>query len=137
MTTKTIPGASDVEVTIVGMTGAETVTLKASLQACIAISREGGGIYGANSLSDRLTRFDIDAYVTIVRAGLGLTGNAVPDLAERVFRTGMVNLTKPLTKFVIGLGDPEKRRPADEGEGDAPLSLEAAAAAAGPGTPET
>jgi hypothetical protein len=127
--TKTTPGASDVEITING----QKVVLRATLEACLAISREGGGVYGPNSLADRLTRFDLDAYVSIIRAGLGLTGNAVPTLAEEVFRSGMVNLTKPLTTFVVGLGDPDKlRKPAEEGKGgaEAPLSLADVAAQA-------
>lgn len=58
----------------------------------------------------------------MVRQGLGLGPNAVKDLDEKVFRTGMVNLIGPLTKFVIGLGDPEKRRNTGGDEENAPLA---------------
>lgn len=114
-------GASDVEIDLMG----ENVVLRATLDCARALSREGAGIYGQGTLADRLKRYDLDAYCFVVRAGLGLTGNAVKDLDEQVFRTGMINLIGPLTKFVIGLGDPEKRRGQ---EGDAPLGDAAAQA---------
>lgn len=124
---KTTPGASDVEITI----GDETVILRATLDAALTISRAGAGIYGEGSLHERLVRFDLDAYTLVIRAGLGLTGNAVKNLDERIFRAGVVNLTKPLTTYVIGLTDPEKlKKPDSEEDGGSPLSLAQAQAKA-------
>lgn len=117
-------GASDVEITLLD----QKVVLRATLECARALSREGAGIYGQGTLADRLKRYDLDAYCFVVRQGLGLGPAAVKDLDEQVFRTGMVNLIGPLTKFVIGLGDPEKRRGQ---EGDAPLADAAAQAEAG------
>jgi hypothetical protein len=122
MNDKPAAGPQPVEITL----GGETVTLKPTLEAALTLSRMNAGIYGPGTIGERLVRFDLDAYVAVIRAGLGLSGNAVRNLDEQVFRAGMVNLTSPLTRFVISLGDPDGKR-AEAGEDDAPLSLADAA----------
>lgn len=121
----TTPGNGDVQIEL----GGETVTLKLTLECCRTLSRMNSGIYGPGTIGDRLTRMDIDAYCDVVRAGLGLTGNAVKNLDQLVFEAGMVNLTRPLTRFIIGLGDPDNRRK-QEADDKAPLTLADAAAQA-------
>jgi hypothetical protein len=124
--TKEATGPKTVEITL----GGDTVTLKPTLDCALTLSRMNAGIYGPGTIGERLVRYDLDAYVAVVRAGLGLTGNAVKNLDELVFKAGMVNLLRPLTRFVISLGDPEGKRAEAEDDADAPLSLADAAAAA-------
>ena len=99
-------GSSDVEIDLLG----EKVVLRGTIEAALAISDAGGGVFGEGTLAERLKRYDLRAYIQIIRVGLGLGPNAVKDLDEKVFRSGMVNLIGPLTKYVIGFGDPDKRR---------------------------
>lgn len=124
--------AGEVEIEL----GDETVILKPSLDCCLTLSRMNAGIYGPGTIGERLSRYDLDAYVAVVRAGLGLSGNAVKNLDELVFRAGMVNLLRPLTRFVIALGDPDNRRK-EEGDGARPQTLGEAAAAAAAARDET
>lgn len=112
MNDKPQPGAGDVEITLDG----QKVTLKPSLDACLALSRIAGGLYGPGALSERIRNFDLDAYVIVIRAGLSLTGNAVRDLDQQVYRTGMVNLLVPLSAYIQILGN--GGRPVREGSGE-------------------
>lgn len=114
MNDKPTPGAGDVEIELDG----ETVVLKPSLDACITISRAGGGLYGQNTLTDRIARADFDAMAAVIRAGLGLTGNAVKNLDGQIYRTGLVNLIGPLTRFVMIVGNGGRPRPKDAEDGD-------------------
>ena len=107
MTDKPTPGAGDVEIELDG----ETVTLKPTLEACQTISRAGGGLYGQGTLTDRIARADFDAMAAVIRAGLGLTGNAVKGLDGQIYRTGLVNLIGPLTRFVMIVGNGGRPRP--------------------------
>lgn len=89
-------GDGDVEIELDG----ETVTLKCSLGAAIALTRAPGGLYGTGSVAERLLRCDIDTMCMVIRAGLGVGPSAIKDLPEKVYRTGLVNVRGELASFI-------------------------------------
>lgn len=96
MTDKREIGAGDIEFTLEG----ETHVLTPSLEACVALSRARGGLYGPGSISEGITRYDFDAYEIVIRAGLGLGRSAVKGLPEQIFKTGLLSLIKPCSEFI-------------------------------------
>lgn len=120
MTDKREIGAGDVPLTI---DGTET-KLTPSLQACLALSRESGGLYGPGSISDRIMRYDFDAFEVVIRAGLGLGSSAVKNLPEQIYRTGLLNLIQPCTKFIaiVANGGQPKTNEEEEEEERRPTS---------------
>lgn len=83
----------------------KTVELKFSVEAAQQISQLGG-IKGA---LNNLAAFDLDSYALIIRAGTGDKtlgfGDALKGLRAKVYRTGIVNLTGPLAKYVSMLAN--------------------------------
>ncbi len=65
------PGSGNVELVL----GDETLIMRPSLSAGLAISRQSGGIRGA---IDKVMLMDLDAIVSVVRLGIG------PDETKRV-----------------------------------------------------
>lgn len=114
MTDKREIGAGDVPLTI---DGTET-KLSPTLQACLALSRESGGLYGPGSISDRIMRYDFDAFEVVIRAGLGLGSSAVKGLPEQIYRTGLLNLIQPCTKFIAIVANGGVPRAMEEEEED-------------------
>lgn len=117
MTEKREIGAGDVEFTLEG----ETQYLKPSLEACLALSRSSGGLYGPGSISERITRYDFDAYEIVIRAGLGLGPSAVKGLPQQIFNSGILTLIKPCSEFIaiVANGGQKPAKANDEdGDGD-------------------
>lgn len=109
--------SGEVEIELAG----ETKTLTCTLNAATRISRHFGGFQAAHQ---QLLGQNFDAYVVIIRHGLGLRTDAeIKALTEQVYRTGLSNLVVPLVDFVLmlanggrpieGLADEEP----DEGNG--------------------
>jgi hypothetical protein len=105
--------------------GGETVVLTANLFAGRAICRHFGGVQAA---LNRVAAGDIEAFIVIVRAGLGIKADAdakAQDIDERVFRGGILSLTSPLTEFLlsvanggrpVGGAEPEAAGPPGKGD---------------------
>lgn len=90
--------------------GGEPKTLTCTLNAATRISRHFGGFRAAN---DQLLAQNLDAYVVIIRFGLGLRTDAeVKALGDLVYRTGLNNLVLPLVDYVVMLSN--GGRPVDE-----------------------
>lgn len=107
-------GAGDVEITLDGVKR----TLKPTLSAALAISRMNEGVVGAIT---RVGRLDIDAMVSVVRAGLDLTDKGAEGLDEKVYASGLGfedGLAGPLTTFLQNVANGGRPRKA-AGTGDA------------------
>lgn len=100
-----------------------TVVLTSNLLACKILCRQFGGIQAA---LQRVAAGDVEALILIVRAGLGITSDAqakAQDIDERVFRTGILVLTSPLTEFLLNTANggktmAESEAAAAPGKGD-------------------
>jgi hypothetical protein len=81
------------------------VELKFSVEAAQQISTLGG-IKGA---LNNLAAFDLDSYALIILAGSGEKpigfGDVLSGMRNKVYRTGIVNLTAPLAKYVSMLAN--------------------------------
>jgi hypothetical protein len=80
----------EVEITLDG----KPATLKSTLAAAKRVNGIAGGYM---AVLGRLGTMDHDAYVHVVAAGLDKKPSEVED---DVFRTGLLNLTEPLSTFV-------------------------------------
>ena len=109
MSKKTHVGAGNVEIELDG----ETCILKPSLQACQALSRMRGGI---SNMARAVGDLDFDAMVTVIGLGLGLSGKELKDLPERVYETGLPNLSAPLIRYLLIVANGGK--PLDNGGSD-------------------
>jgi hypothetical protein len=98
-------GAGNVDFELDG----KQVTLKPTLRAAQAISRQAGGIGGA---LDAVSRMDVDVITSLVALGLG---KEPKDVAEKVWRTGYPKVSPHVIKFlsIIANGG---RAPAEGGE---------------------
>ena len=104
MATKASLGAGDVDIVLEG----ETFTLRPSLKAAQAISRQAGGIMAAfKGLSD----LDLDMATGIIAVGLG---KKPTEVEETVWRTGIASLIPGLTSFLSNIAN--GGRPSDGGE---------------------
>lgn len=115
MSKKTHIGAGNVEIELDG----ETCTLKPSLQACQALSRMRGGI---NNTVRAVGDLDFDAMVTVIGLGLGLSGKELKDLPEKVYETGLPELSGPLIRYLSNVangGKPFDNGGSDEDQGNA------------------
>jgi hypothetical protein len=105
-------GAGNVDIDLLG----ETLTLKPNLKAALAISRQAGGV---RSAIEAVGDFNIDVIVSVIGLGLGLEGNELKALPQKVFDTGLGTLVGPLTKYLVIIangGHPTTEE--DGGEGD-------------------
>jgi len=102
-------GAGNVEIELDG----ETVTLKPSLRAAQAISRQSGGISAAVAA---VGRFDFDAIVSVVTLGLGASDAEAKAIPEKIFVTGLTDLVGPVTKFLTIIAN--GGRPIDQNGGE-------------------
>lgn len=91
-------GSGNVEIELDG----EAVTLRPTLQAAQAISRQSGGIIGA---VNAVGRFEFDVIVAVVTLGLGLTGNEAKEVPGRVWRTGLSDLIGPVSTYLTILAN--------------------------------
>jgi hypothetical protein len=91
--------------------------LTPTLNAATGISRQFGGLQAAQQ---RVLAQDLDAYVAIVRFGLGLRTDAeAKGLAEKVFAAGVRDMALPLVEFLIILangGKPVEDKAEPEGD---------------------
>lgn len=103
-------GAGNVEFKLDG----EQLTLRPSLRAAQAISRQGGGIRAVlRSISD----LDFDMITYIIAVGLGKKPAEVEDA---VYRTGLPDLVDPVTTFVAVIANGGRLSKGGEGEQDPP-----------------
>ncbi|HWV44132.1 hypothetical protein [Pseudorhodoplanes sp.] len=86
-------------------------TLRCTPRAFKAVNQLGG----FSNVFRRLAEFDADAYDAVIAAGL----NKRPgDVSELVFKTGLPDLTAPLSEFVSQLMNGGRPIKADEPGGD-------------------
>ncbi|TPM39378.1 hypothetical protein FJ951_27105 [Mesorhizobium sp. B2-2-3] len=111
-------GAGDVDIVLEG----ETFTLRPTLKAAQAISRQAGGIMGALR---GLANLDLDVATSIVADGLGKKPSEVE---ETVWRTGIANLNADLTRFVMIVAN-GGRPPTDKDGGEVEVNPPKAASA--------
>ena len=90
--------AATVDIKLAG----EPVTLNCTLEAAMGINKFFGGLYAAHN---RILAGDMEALVTVIRHGAGMNAKEAEALPARVFLTGVINLTTPLTRFVTLLAD--------------------------------
>lgn len=102
-------GVGNVDIELDG----ETVTLKPTLQAAQAISRQRGGIMAAIRA---VGEFDFDMIVAVITLGLGVTGKEAKDIPDQVYRTGLPDLAAPLIRFLSIIANGGK--PLDNGGSD-------------------
>lgn len=67
--------------------------------AALKLGRQYNGLA---TIYNKLTTFDPEVYVTVVREGLGiaLNGKEAQGLGEKVWRTGLTSLTEPLVEYI-------------------------------------
>lgn len=89
MTTKPSIGAGNVTVVL----GGESLVLRPSLAAALAISRKEGGIM---SIVQACTRFDLDAIAFVVSQGLGRPAS---EITELIWSTGIAKVAPAAIQF--------------------------------------
>lgn len=102
-------GAGNVDIELAG----EKVTLRPSLAAAQAISRQSGGISAAVAA---VGGFDLDMIVSVVTLGLGVTGAEAKAIPDKVWRTGLTDLVGPVTKYLTIIAN--GGRPVDDAGGE-------------------
>lgn len=111
---KAEPGAGDVSFELYNRDGElETVTLRPTLRAAQFICRLNGGAMGA---IEGCSRADFDMVTSIVKHGLALTDHGAKDLAERIWKTGILKVAVPCIEYVTILAN--GGRPPEEDSGD-------------------
>lgn len=101
----------EVEITLDG----KSYTLRCSLAAAKRINA-GGGYF---QVASRLDAMDLDYYAMVIAAGLD---KKVPDVEERVYRTGLVSLNGPLgiyLTYLLNGGKPAETEKGDQPQGEA------------------
>lgn len=90
MTEHPRPGSGNVVITLLDVHGQpEEFELKPSYQAAKTLSAQSGGLL---KLLERIGTLDLDAITQVVALGMGYgtqTRRGPPDLAERIWRTGV------------------------------------------------
>lgn len=105
-------GAGNVDIELDG----ETVTLRPTLKAAQTISRQAGGIVKA---IEAIGKFDLDAMVGVIQLGLNLSNKDAANLAEKVWATGMAELSGPVINYLSILANGGRPISSTEGgEGD-------------------
>ena len=88
-------GSGNVTITLAG----REYILRPSLNACLVISRQAGGIRGA---IDKVLAMDIDMIVRVIQLGLGNdAARRFKDLPEVVFRSGLTDTSSGLMAHCI------------------------------------
>lgn len=108
------PGAGDVTLLL----GDEEITLKPTLAAGLAISRQAGGIRGA---IDKVMALDLDVILSIIRVGVGPKEvKRLRNLEELVYSNGLMDSQGELLSKVVEYLTNIARggRPADAEGGD-------------------
>lgn len=115
------PGAGDLVLTL----GGEEIVLRCTPACAIMLSRQPGsiaGVGGTDGVIQRVGGLDMDTMAVVIRAGLGLSGNAVPKIDEWIFDFGLTEMRDELRVFISGLINSGTRKapkdPAPPGEGE-------------------
>ena len=105
-------GAGNVDIELDG----ETYTLRPTLKAAQNISRAKGGIMAA---VDAVGKFDFDTMVSVIALGIGAEGKEARDLPDKVWSTGMADLTGPVITYlsILANGGRPVQPETDGGEG--------------------
>jgi hypothetical protein len=116
---KAEPGVGDLELTL----GKDVIVLKPTTEACLALCRLPGGLYGQGSIVQRMLNCDIDTMVAIIRIGAGLPSSTpiIKQLEEGVFRYGLVKMRDSLSGWIGTIangGVPPGQEGEGEGDGD-------------------
>lgn len=112
------PGAGDVAITLDG----EEQFLRPTAEACMAISRMGGGLVAA---IQKCRNLDFDAIVDIISIGLGVNpGQKAKIIIPAVFRSGTMHLAADCILFIrtIANGGILPKDDGEEDETDPPLA---------------
>lgn len=107
-------GAGDIEVQLDGA----PYTLKPTLEACMAISRIGGGLQAA---VQRCINLDMETICDIIAAGLSANPTQRKKMIpELVFKTGLIALSAPCIEFIHVVGNGGRPLPEEEAEAEQP-----------------
>lgn len=109
-------GAGDVPFQLDG----KDMVLAPSVQACLRISRIGGGL---NAAVQRCLALDMDTICEIITAGLNLNPTQAKMVPEAVYRTGLFNLSAPCIDFINIVGNGGQPLPEEEGSEQQPDPL--------------
>ena len=104
--TKPSIGIGNIEVNL----GGESLVLRPSLAAALAISRKDGGIM---SMVQACTRFDLDAIAFVVAQGLGRPASEVTEL---IWNTGIAKVAPAAIQFCTVLSNGGRPLGASGGE---------------------
>ena len=109
------PGAGDVVLSL----GTEIITLRPTLQAGLAISRQAGGIRGA---IDKIMALDLDTILAVIRLGIGpKEAKRLSGLEELVFANGLMDsqgeLLAKLVEYLTNIARGGRPAEPDEEEG--------------------
>ena len=88
-------GAGNVEIVLDG----EKVTLKPSLKAALALSAQPGAIAGA---VEAVGNFNLQTMTMVVSLA---SGRDTEETAEAIYKTGMVDLSPPIVRFLMMLAN--------------------------------
>lgn len=91
-------GAGNVDIELDG----QKCTLKPTLRAARLISRQFGGFQKA---LEAIGGMDLDAYISVVTAGLSAKPEDADDIANAVYRNGLPSLTEPVIQYVMALAN--------------------------------
>ncbi len=89
------PGSGEIEITLKG----KAMVLKPSLEACLAISKMGGGL---NAAIVRCRNLDFDTIAEVVRLGLGYGANtgAAKEIPLALYEQGVIDIAGACIDFV-------------------------------------
>lgn len=84
--------------------GDETYTLLPTLGAVRAIEAHFGGLRGASQAVNALS---VDGCAVIISGGAGLTGKDAEPIAEKVWQTGVLEVSMQLNAYLVALYNPK------------------------------
>ncbi|QIG67372.1 hypothetical protein EVB39_043 [Rhizobium phage RHph_TM3_3_9] len=113
-------GLGEVEIKLMNAAGElQPVTLKPSLRATKLLSRNEGGLMAT---AQQIMNLNLDTFVRVIDLGVGFTEKGKEGLDQRVYDTGLAELSAPLVRFVhilINGGKPPKDSGEVDDEGEA------------------
>lgn len=84
--------------------GDDTYTLVPTLGAVRAIEAHFGGLRGASQAVNALS---VDGCAVIIAGGAGLAGKDAESIAEKVWQTGVLDVSIKLTAYLVALYNPK------------------------------
>lgn len=101
-----------------GTVDIELVGKSLALQPTLDVLRLLGKRHGnLGAVLQGIQAMDIDIYVDVVMAGAGMRARDIDTVRQDVYRTGMLNLMKPLLGYVMTLAR-GGRPPSDDDDGE-------------------